>query len=81
MRIISVEAEINRAFISPNEADRNGEEANVTDGLFAIARALSDVADAIHHLGTNRAGNKGAIELLSLTLSKAIALGVAPDEP
>ena len=55
MRIISVEAEINRAFISPNEADRNGEEANVTDGLFAIARALSDVADAIHYLGTNRA--------------------------
>lgn len=25
---------------TPNEADSNGEEANVVDGLFAIARAI-----------------------------------------
>ena len=30
---------------SPNEADRNGETANVVDGLFAIARALEHLAD------------------------------------
>jgi hypothetical protein len=32
---------------SPNEMDRNGETANVVDGLFAIARGLHDVADAL----------------------------------
>jgi hypothetical protein len=35
------------ALISPNEADRNGEHANVVDGLFAIARALDRVAVAL----------------------------------
>lgn len=34
-------------FTSPNEGDRNGETANMVDGLFAIARALDRVADAI----------------------------------
>lgn len=32
---------------SPNEADRNGEVANVVDGLYAIARALDRVARAL----------------------------------
>jgi hypothetical protein len=36
-----------QCFTSPNECDRNGETANVVDGLFAIARALDGVADAI----------------------------------
>ena len=35
---------------SPNECDRNGEIANVTDGLFAIARAISRLADAVEGL-------------------------------
>jgi hypothetical protein len=35
--------------ISPNESDRNLEAANVVDGLFAIARALHDLADAVRH--------------------------------
>lgn len=34
-------------FTSPNEGDRNGETANMVDGLFAIARALDRVADAV----------------------------------
>jgi hypothetical protein len=34
-------------FFSGNELDRNAEQANVVDGLFAIARGLHDVADAI----------------------------------
>lgn len=38
---------LDRNFTSPNEADRNLEPANVVDGLFAIARGLHDVADAI----------------------------------
>jgi hypothetical protein len=38
---------IGAAFISPNESDSNGEPANMVDGLFAIARALRDVARAI----------------------------------
>jgi hypothetical protein len=33
--------------ISPNEGDRNGEAANVVDGLFAIARALDRLASAV----------------------------------
>jgi len=32
---------------SPNESDSNGEAANVVDGLFAIARGLHAVAEAI----------------------------------
>jgi hypothetical protein len=34
-------------FESPNEMDQNGETANVVDGLFAIARALDNVARSI----------------------------------
>ena len=33
--------------VSPNEADTNGEPANVVDGLFAIARAIDRLADAV----------------------------------
>lgn len=32
---------------SPNEADSNGEIANVVDGLFAIARSIESLAQAI----------------------------------
>jgi len=32
---------------SPNEADRNGDSANIVDGLFEIARALHRIADAL----------------------------------
>ncbi len=41
-------AEALRAVLeSENEQDRNLEPANVVDGLFAIARALREVAKAI----------------------------------
>lgn len=43
------------SFISPNEADSNGESANVVDGLFAIARAIDRLAAAV----TAAAGNRG----------------------
>jgi len=43
-------------FCSPSRTDVNGEIANVTDGLFAIADALNNVADAlrgsVHHAGS-----------------------------
>ncbi len=38
---------IRYTLVSPNECDSNLEPANVVDGLFAIARALQDVASAI----------------------------------
>jgi len=38
---------IYKAFISPNEVDRNLEPANVVDGLFAVARAIDRLAVAI----------------------------------
>lgn len=52
--------------ISPNEHDSNLEAANVVDGLFAIARALNDVAKALRELGVNDAATPmGAIEMLA----------------
>jgi len=42
---------IGDSLVSANESDRNGESANVVDGLFAIARALEDVARAIASKG------------------------------
>lgn len=33
--------------MTPNEEDRNGEPANVVDGLFAIARSLDRLARAV----------------------------------
>jgi hypothetical protein len=41
---------IYEALVSPNELDRNGEPANPTDGLFAIARAITKLADAVEDL-------------------------------
>lgn len=38
--------------ISPNEADRNSEPANVVDGLFAIARAVSQLAESVDAIST-----------------------------
>lgn len=38
---------IRGVFVSPNESDRNFEDANVVDGLFAIARALDRIAVAV----------------------------------
>jgi len=38
---------LREALISPNECDANLEPANVVDGLFAIARSLTAVAEAI----------------------------------
>lgn len=34
-------------FVSPNEVDRNGEEANIVDAVFAVARGLDNIARAI----------------------------------
>jgi hypothetical protein len=38
------------ALVSPNEGDSNGEPANVVDGLFAIARAISRHGKAVEDL-------------------------------
>jgi len=35
------------AFVSPNEPDRNLEPSNMVDGLYAIARAIRDLAAAV----------------------------------
>lgn len=55
--------------VSPNETDSNLEPANVVDGLFAIARALGRVANALEKLGTANASTPmGAIEMLALEI-------------
>jgi hypothetical protein len=43
--------------LSPSECDRNGEPANIVDGLFAIARALHAVADAIRQTAPASSSN------------------------
>ncbi len=43
--------------ISPNESDRNGESANVVDGLFAIARGLHAIARSLDRLGPNESSS------------------------
>lgn len=40
-------AALTATLISPNEIDSNMEPANVVDGLFAIARAVHHLADAV----------------------------------
>jgi hypothetical protein len=47
-------AALDRNFTSPNESDRNFEAANVVDGLFAIARSLDHVAEAVQELASTQ---------------------------
>jgi hypothetical protein len=42
---------IQATLISPNESDSNWEPANVVDGLYAIARALWGLAEAVREAG------------------------------
>lgn len=39
------------AGVTPRESDRNGEPANIVDGLFAIARSIDRLAGAIEASG------------------------------
>jgi len=63
--------------ISPNEADRNLEPANVVDGLFAIARALQNIANELRFLGNGDAlepsGTRfGALEAFGLHMGEKL---------
>lgn len=40
-------------FVSSNERDRNGEAANVVDGLFAIAWSIRRLAEAVEKQSGN----------------------------
>lgn len=42
------------ALVSTNESDRNGEPANIVDGLFAIARAIDRLTAAIAATGSEK---------------------------
>jgi hypothetical protein len=50
---------IKATLISPNESDSNFEAANVVDGLYAIARGLYDLADAVRELGRGDRRHEG----------------------
>ena len=43
----ALEIALAQCLISANEPDRNGEAANVVDGLFYIGRALHRIADVL----------------------------------
>lgn len=63
---LSVSDALMETLISPNEHNTNLEAANVVDGLFAIARALNDVAKSLRELGVNDAATPmGAVEMLA----------------
>jgi hypothetical protein len=47
---MTVEKAIYATLASPNEMDRNGETANVVDALFAIARSLDRLAQAVERM-------------------------------
>jgi hypothetical protein len=62
-RAKSISDAVVASFTSLNECDRNGEAANITDGLFAIARALNRIASAIEGLPASSNGQcSGAAE-------------------
>jgi hypothetical protein len=59
-----MEKAIKACLIAENE---DGECANLTEGLFAIARAIQYLAHTVERLGLNGASTgMGAIEVLSL---------------
>jgi len=65
------------SLVSPNESDSNLEPANITDGLFAISRALDRIADKLALLGnagaiTTEGGEIGAIEGLSMQIKEGL---------
>ena len=51
--------------ISPNEADRNSEPANIVDGLFDLGRAIRFAAE---HVGEGLARISSSIETLAEVL-------------
>jgi len=51
--------------ISPNELDTNFEAANVVDGLFAIARELHNVAEAIRE--SDRRASESPVRMVKAT--------------
>lgn len=64
---------LHNTLISPNENDRNGEEANVVDGLFAIARALNGVASELRALGNgDAASSMGALESFGMHIGEKL---------
>ena len=63
---------IRETLFSENEADRNGEAANVVDGLFEIARGLYAIAGSIQRLGNAEASTPyGGLESLGMQLEKS----------
>ena len=73
-------AHLYHVFSTPNEVDANGEEANVADGLFAIARALDSVARSLKDLGNRNASTQmGATEALSTQVLKGFGAVALPD--
>ena len=59
MNVKEITNAVENALTSSNEIDRNGEAANVFDGLFAIARPLDAIAVA---LLTNCSGDMSETE-------------------
>jgi hypothetical protein len=65
----SITTAIGRVFISPNEADSNGEPANIVDGLFAIARSIDGLATAVRRIAHGGLEEPTGLEALSMTIN------------
>jgi hypothetical protein len=62
MREKDIAQALQAVLVSPNEMDNNMEQANVVDGLFAIARAIDHVARALIALREDRETTRSASE-------------------
>jgi hypothetical protein len=60
--LVQVLLDLSNGFHSANESDRNGETANVVDGLFAIARAIDRLGNSVlaASLPPTRAGDEAS---------------------
>ena len=69
---------IRSTLVSPNESDSNGESANVVDGLFAIARAIENLATAVTRVSHGDVHGPAGLEMLSMAINGEGTPGANP---
>jgi len=51
-------------FYSPNECDKNGEQANIVDGLFCLARAVDRFTEAYEGAKTDESEKRHSLDVV-----------------
>lgn len=71
--MVDVATALKHTLLSTNEEDRAGYDANVVDGLFAMARALREIAASLDRLGNGGATTQfGAIEAFGMHIGEKL---------